>query len=274
MKNSIALISFLCVLAFAEAQNSHVTDTILASDKKVVSLFFPNPIRQGITGSPKYAFSFNRDKEQSFGLLQATPGEESNLLVVTSDGKVYSYLLHYSQELDKLSYFIAASESIGNEKSGSAHKHKPKKVLVSHKTLQDTIKTTDYSKLSSQLLKNPLPFNQLKNKKGISIRMTKSFYYDHEVFILFEIANNSSIDFEINSLNLFKVTGNKRRKASYQELLLSPVYLFKIPRVVLKGQKVQFICVYPKFTLGTNEKLIVKLDELNGSRDVVWRLRL
>ncbi|NKI27442.1 DUF4138 domain-containing protein [Arenibacter sp. 6A1] len=274
MKNSIALICILCVLTFSNAQNSVVIDTIFANDQKTVSLFFPHPIRQGITGSTKYAFSYNRDKEQYFGLLQAIPGEESNLLVVTSNGEVYSYLLRYAQNLDKLNYFITASESIGNEKSGVGHKQKPKNDLASHKTLQDTIKPTDYSKLSSQMLRSPISLNQLKNKKGISIRMIKSFFYEHEVFILFEITNNSHIDFEINTLNLFKVNGNKRRKASYQELPLSPIYQFKMPKVVLKGQSVQFVCVYPKFTLGTNEKLRVKLDELNGARDVVLRLRM
>jgi len=52
-------------------------DTIYAHEQKAVAMFFPNPIRQGLTGSSNCAFSYNRDKEQDFGLLQATPGEES-----------------------------------------------------------------------------------------------------------------------------------------------------------------------------------------------------
>jgi len=273
MKNPIALISFLLVSTYAQAQNIVEVDTIYANEQKTVSMFFPNPIRQGITGSSNYAFSYNRNKEQYFGLLQATPGEESNLLVVTGDGEVYSYLLRYSQKLEKLNYFIADSESIGNERTGSANLPKLKIKRPTPKGILDTTKNIEYSKLCSQFLRNTRPLDQIKYKDGVSIRMTKSIYYINDVYILFEISNHSQIDFEINSLSLYKVNGNKRRKASYQELPLSPTYQFKIPQVVIKGQQVQFVCVYPKFTLGARENLMVKLDELNGSRDVVvkWR---
>ena len=72
-------------------------DTIYANDKKNVALFFPEPIRQGITGTSNFVFTYNREKEQYFGLLQATPGTESNLLTVTKNGQVYSYILKYKE---------------------------------------------------------------------------------------------------------------------------------------------------------------------------------
>lgn len=271
MKNSIALISFLLVSTFTQAQNIVDIDTIYANEQKTVSMFFPKPIRQGITGSSNYAFSYNRDKEQYFGLLQATPGEESNLLVVTGDGEVYSYLLRYSQQIEKLNYFIEAAESIGNEKTGPSILPQGNLPIADSDTIQISDEALDYRKLCAQLLRNPRPFDQIKYREGVTIRMAKSIYYINDVYILFEISNDSQIDFEINSLNLYKVNGNKKRKASYQELLLAPVYQFKMPQVVLKGQKVQFIYVYHKFTLGAHEKLVVKLEELNGNRDVTLK---
>lgn len=91
-------------------------DTIYANDKKNVALFFPEPIRQGITGTSNFVFTYNREKEQYFGLLQATPGIESNLFTVTKNGQVYSYILKYKEQLSKLNYFISDKESIGSER--------------------------------------------------------------------------------------------------------------------------------------------------------------
>jgi hypothetical protein len=91
-------------------------DTIYANDKKNVALFFPNSIRQGVTGAEHFVFTYNREKEQYFGLLQATPGEESNLITVTNNGQVYSYILKYAEKLPKLNYFISQDESIGIER--------------------------------------------------------------------------------------------------------------------------------------------------------------
>ena len=260
-------------MASVEAQNVKVTDTVYANEHMTVSLFFPDPIRQGITGSPNYAFSFNRERAQYFGLLQATPGEESNLLVVTQDGSVYSYLLRYSQKLEKLNYFIDISDRIGHERTGPSMVPQVKLSLADSDTVPINDKDLDYPKLCAQLLRNPRPFDQIKYRDGITVRMAKSIYYLNEVYVVFEIENASQIDFEINSLDLYKVNGNNRRKASYQELLLSPIYQYDMPQMVPKGQTLQFICVYPKYTLGNGEKLMVKLEELKGARDLEVKQR-
>ena len=260
----------LIAMASVKAQNGKVLDTIYANEQMTVSLFFPHPIRQGITGSPNYAFSFNRERAQYFGLLQATPEEDSNLLVVTENGSIYSYLLRYSQKLEKLNYFVAGSESIGNERTGPLLTDRNSFIVGSDSTLVSN-KDLDYPKLCSQLLRNPRPFDQIKYRDGVTVRMAKSIYYANEVYVVIEIENGSQIDFEINSLDLYKVNGNNRRKSSYQELLLSPVYKFQMPKVVPKGEQVQFVCVYPKFTLGAHERLLVKLEELNGNRDVMLK---
>ena len=271
MKKSISLLGLLIFMASVEAQNVKVTDTIFANEHMTVSLFFPHPIRQGITGSTDYAFSFNRERAQYFGLLQATPGEESNLLVVTQDGSVYSYLLRYSQKLVKLNYFIDISDRIGYERTGPSMVPQVKLSLADSDTSAIPDKDLDYPKLCAQLLRNPRPFDQIKYRDGV--RMAKSIYYLNEVYVVFEVENASQIDFEINSLALYKVNGNNRRKASYQELPLPAIYRFKVPQVVSKGEQVQFVCVYPKFTLGAREKLMVKLEELNGDRDLVLHLK-
>ena len=49
-------------------------------------------------------------------MLQAKPGNESNLLVVNKNGAVFSYIVKYRKKLNRLNYFIPTSKSIGNEK--------------------------------------------------------------------------------------------------------------------------------------------------------------
>lgn len=104
------LILMVLISAFTKAQQQPIPlDTIYANDTKNVALFFPEPIRQGITGSDNFVFTYNREKEQYFGLLQATPGKESNLLVVNRNGSIFSYIVRYKKQLSKLNYFIPLS---------------------------------------------------------------------------------------------------------------------------------------------------------------------
>src|SRR5690606_14212016 len=151
-----------------------------------------------------------------------------------------SYLLRYSEKLEKLNYFISTMESIGNERTGSSQLPDQEISASIQKTLADTTITQDYHKLCIQLLRNPRPFDQLKYREGITLRMTKSIYYANEIYMILEIQNLSEIDYEIDTLNLYKVNGNKKRKASYQELALDPIYRFNMPEMVRKGESVQF----------------------------------
>ena len=255
------------------AQSIKPLDTIYANEHKAVALFFPSPIQQGITGSANYVFSFNREKQQRFGLLQAYPGAESNLLVIGINGQVFSYILRYGKKLSQLNYFITEKESIGNETGQTSLRFQKNETVTAVDSIAENSEAKELEKLCGQLLKTPRPFNQIKQNKGMVLKMTNSLYHGDQVFVVFEIQNRSQIDYEINTLELYRVNGTKKRKASYQEVPLKSVYQFKRPTKVSSGSTVQFVQVYPKFTLGKNERLLVTLDELNGGRNLNLKLR-
>ena len=75
-------------------------------------------------------------------------------------------------------------------------------------------------------------------------------------------------------LNIYRTNGNKKRKASYQRLKHDVIYKHKMPRSIKDGTLQQFVYVLPKFVLGSNEKLMVELKELKGSRKVVLETKL
>ncbi|MEX0313635.1 MAG: DUF4138 domain-containing protein [Allomuricauda sp.] len=239
-------------------------DTIYANDKKNVALFFPEPIRQGITGTSNFVFTYNREKEQYFGFLQATPGPESNLLTVTKDGQVYSYILKYKEELSKLNYFITTRESIGNERP-----QEEKEIVITNKVNPYSNKIKDFKKFGDYLLGNQYESIARKRKRGIVLRLQNVFYQDSQVYLVMEIQNKSEIDFEVDYLNIYRVNGNKRRKASYQKLKIDSLYKYRAPEQIKKEESRQFVFVLPKFVLGDNERLEIELQELKGNRKVI-----
>jgi len=89
--------------------------TIFTNERDPVALFFPGTISQALTGSENYTFSYNRDSPQRVGIVQGIRGKNSNLLVITEAGDIYSYRLAYRKVLDTLSYFIKDADRIGNE---------------------------------------------------------------------------------------------------------------------------------------------------------------
>ena len=261
MKNTLLFLSLALSISISAQQP---LDTIYANEQKNVALFFPSPIRQGITGGSHFVFTYNREKEQYFGLLQAKPGSESNLLTVTSDGSVYSYILQYSEKLSKLNYFVAANESIGNE----APLDKP--VLQSKKNIvTDENKIPYFQRACNSLLKPKSQVIATERKQGIKLELEQMVYDGSEVYLVIKIKNTSGINFEIDYLNVYRINGNNKRKASCQHLPQAVIYQHNSSNIILNGQSQQFVYVLPKFVLGDNEKLMLELKELNGSRKVI-----
>ncbi|MEJ4089232.1 DUF4138 domain-containing protein [Galbibacter orientalis] len=266
MKTILILIT---VILSSALKAQPVLDTLYANNKKNVALFFPEAIRQGTTGASHFVFTYNRETKQYFGLLQAQPGAESNLLVVTGDGQVYSYILKYAEALPKLNYFISKAESIGLEVPLS-EEPKPKQ-----ERLDSIEKSMEYYKsFSKYLLKNKPKRIASKRKNGIKIQLQKMIYHRSETYLVMEISNTSNITFETNFLKIYSVSGNKKRKASYQRLEMQPVYIYNSPSKIWNGQSLRFVYVLPKYVLGDKEKLVVELQELNGNRKVTLSTKL
>ena len=259
MKTYITIILLIYSVSISAQQ---ALDTIYANDQKNIALFFSSPIRQGITGANHFVFTYNREKEQYFGLLQAKPGAESNLLAVTSNGKVYSYILKYANKLPKLNYFIPEESSIGNERPVVIEKNE-EKAIDPYKYRMDY-----FQRASEYLLKSKQQSISVKRKKGIKLELQKMVYDGSEVYLIMEIENNSGINFEIDYLNIYKTNGNKKRKASFQRLQQEVIYKHELLKSIRNGLHQQFVYVLPKFVLGDNENLMIELQELKGSRGI------
>lgn len=254
---------WIAVLVCGVLQAQKPLNTIYANDKKNVALFFPEAIVQGITGASHFVFTYNREKEQYFGLLQAQPGEESNLLVVTDTGAVYSFILKYTDSLPKLNYFIDAENSIASAVP-------VKERLVGGKKVEGISGALNEFKQFCEYLLKSKPRNlKRKRKAGITVQLERIAYYKSETYLVIEVSNASGIRFDIDFLNVYRVSGKKSQNASYQRILLKPLYRFQMPSSIKNVQRHRFVLVFERFVLGDHQRLQVELQEANGGRGVV-----
>lgn len=259
----ILLLTSVCL-----AQENKYLDTIFANDFTNTALFFPSQIRQGTVGAENYIFSFNETQAQYLGLLKALPGKESNLLVLTEDGSIYSYILSYKTTLPKLNYFIQKEERIGNEVPTPDSLSAIAEVLKKDTVIVDSLAKghNDLKNLADYYLKIVDGNLKTKRRGGLKIRAEDLIYYKDLVFMVLEFENSSKINFEIEYFNIYLTRGNRKRNASFQKLLIEPVYKHGFPVNVFYEQKSRFVVVLPKFTVGENEKIEIELREKKGNR--------
>ena len=267
MKVTISILTVF-IFAFAKAQTTIKLDTIYANDTKNVALFFPEPIRQGITGSDNFVFTYNREKEQYFELLQAKPGKESNLLVVNRNGSIFSYIVRYKKQLSKLNYFIPLSSSIGNEKPIV----KDSVLVESSEELVDN-STYYYQKFCSYLLNRKQHIARIKKRnEGIILTVENIVFDKDELYFVIEIENNSTLDYDLNFLNLSIETRQKGKRKSLQRLYQEPIYKHSLPSKIKENERARFVYVLPKFSLSDDRRAILELNEKDGERNIEMKL--
>lgn len=264
MKTFILTKAALLIFISAVAQSQEKLDTLYANDHKNVTLFFPEAINQGITGAEHFVFTYNREKQQNFGLLQAKPGKESNLLVIGVDGAVFSYILKYKKQLSRLNYFIPAAESIGKEKpvvKDSVEDKKPKKTLTN---IED-----HYRSFCTYLLSKEQGIGRIKKHKyGVILSIENIAFNKEELYFVIKIENRSNLDYDLNYLKLAIETRKKGKKKSLQRLYQKPVFKYNLPAKIEKDQTKKMVYVLPKFSLSKERRLLIELNEKDGERDL------
>ncbi|WP_323028451.1 DUF4138 domain-containing protein [Gelidibacter japonicus] len=261
-------VSLFCI-AQATGQNITVPDTIYANDTKNVALFFPEPIRQGITGSENFVFTYNRENEQYFGLLQAKPGKESNLLVIDRNGLVFSYIVRYRSELSKLNYFIPMSSSIGNEKPITKDS-----IPATSKEINNDNRNYYRQKSSSYLLERKQRIGTIKKEnEGIVLSVENIVFDSEELYFVIQIENRSTLDYDINFLKLSNETKKQKgKRKSLQHLYQDPIFTKNLPSKIVKGESVRLVYVLPKFSLSSDRRATLELNEKDGERNIELKI--
>ncbi|MDX1718575.1 MAG: DUF4138 domain-containing protein [Salegentibacter mishustinae] len=258
MKNPVLIYLLSMLPGLLTAQSG----TIYCNEFQNTVVISPEPIVQAVPGSEYFVFTYDKTNPDIVGLLQGSPGQQSNLVLRTLDGEIYTYTLKYRDSLSDYSFHmkredrIRLSDSIANES-----KPLPEKSAE----IKDR-KESYYQKLSAYFTSKAKKHLAIKRKAGIRIEVLGMQHHRDEVYITYRIKNRSNISLEIGDLALFKVQGKKARRSSFQKIRLEPVYRKEIPEAVVVGEVHEFSVVYSKFSLGEHQELHCELNEKRGSR--------
>ncbi|MDT0677916.1 DUF4138 domain-containing protein [Autumnicola musiva] len=267
MKTSIKLFvltSFYVLLNsnFLYAQAYKAPDTIYANDHQQVALFFPAPIRQAVTGAPYMVFTYNKDHPQYFGLLQAKEGAISNLFVIDQQGKVFSFVLKYREDLPHFYYFFTEEDAVGSEAP-----------LKKNSVETAKAKSSPYlERLSEHFLRRAKGTLRRRENSGVVLQVKDIVFHNERFFVVMEINNSSGISYEPDQFGFYISTKKQGKRKSMQTLPLEILYAHSVPEKVLAGTTDRFVVVLPKITLPNNKEIMARLFEKQGARNIELKL--
>lgn len=259
MKTLLTLL-FLCITSLMSAQEYA---KLYGNNRENVAVIFSEPIRQAIVGNDNFAFGYSQENPHRLGLLKAQPGRDSNLLVITTDNRLYTFHLKYADSLHTWNYFIQAS-------SGKRLKKADSLKLKDKNPGGDNAK---FEKMAGQLLQSPYRTLQYNRSDGIRLAVNKVLFYSDYLILIMELENQSRIIFEPGKFRVFAELGNQKKKASYQKISLVPWYTSEIDPSILTDQRERFAVILPKYIPGKNHRLSVEIQERTTSRAIRLKIR-
>lgn len=255
-KKYLTLLVAGMLVSLAQAQKA--SDIFINTDV-FVQLVFKSPIQSIKTGAPDMIVT---DFQENSLTLQAISTEvKTNLVVKTSDGLYYSYMVKSEEDVDKVKLFY---EVEGKE-------------AVNFKEVTETKNKKDASeKFNSQEVAERILNMRggIKNKneadyKQIYLKIKGIYSYEEKMYFLFEMRNESNINYKIEKLQYVTLPiekGKKRIQSEEKEYI--PLYYYNFSDILEKNSKRSIVAVFNKFTLNNDKQLEVVFNENGGERTV------
>lgn len=247
------------MLSFAGTGTIHTIDAfpIAITTNKTTNLIFPYEIRSVDRGSREVLVQKAKGVENILQLKAATEQmHETNLTVITADGKLYSFLLNYNANPVSLNYSFGKREiSEVAFSPGSTNKGLLKK----------------YARIASGKKKR---LKGIKDKgHGIKFRLSGLYVKDDVMYYRFRIENNSDIRYDIDQLRFFVRDRKKAKRTTYQETEVDPIYIYKDTDKVERQSEQTLVVALPKQTMSNQKYLAVQLMEENGGRHLELKIK-
>lgn len=228
------------------------SDSLLISYSKTTNIVFPFAIKSVDKGSPNILVQKAKGLENILQVKAAQKGFfQTNLTVVTADGKLYSFVLDYNEECPQLNFTL--------------NKTKPdeQEVYFSDEIENDQ-NIQGYSKLA--LYDKKKLRGQKESKYDIDFRLNGIFIRDEVMYYRIKITNHSKINYEIDQLRFFIRDTKKIKRTASQEIEIAPIYILNnVFKIDAEAENI-FVFALPKFTIPEKKYLAIQLMEKNGGR--------
>lgn len=214
------------------------------SDLHVAEFFFPGDIVYGTPGN-EASFTLSSYNNQLKVATAKDAVNTSNLFVI--DRKMNTY--HITIQRSSTSVF---TYNYNDQRPYTAHVDVNSEEMAKH--LQELKKKK----------RNIFSLGVIENKFELS--MANLYVHEDYMFFVFDLKNNSYIDYDIEFVKCFERDQKKRKNAIQQETTIEPIYQDEFNTKIKGKGSNRLVLGFNKFTIPDDKVFEIELYEKNGGR--------
>ena len=219
----------------------HVTEV---SDLHVTEFFFPEDVVYGTPGN-EMSFSLSTYNNQLKVVTAPDAVAYSNLFVIDKDMNTYHITIRRNET-------ASYTYNFDNARQYTAH------VDVNSQEMEKCIRELRTKE------RNIFSLGVIKNKFELS--MANLYVHNDFMFFVFDVRNNSHIDYDIEFVKCFQRDLKKSKNAIQQETAIDPVYLKDFETKIKGKSRNRLILGFQKFTIPDDKVFEIEMYERNGGR--------
>lgn len=266
-KITVVLIMIICsiVKGFAQDSRTQVKGSVEpfmigVPFDKTINLVFPYSIKSVDRGSADVQAKMTDGIENVLRIKAAVKDfQPTNLTIITAEGALYSFLLHYNSN-PRLLNFKVADLAI------------PSAPIVQ---FSPDMEYESLIKETSKRISNKQGFiNRLKDKRNdIELEIKGIYIMEDQLYFQVALQNNSLIPYDIEQFRIYIRDQKKSKRTATQEIELKPVYTAgNLQRIDGKSNQTVVIALN-KFTIPDKKYLKIEMMEKNGGRHLELKIK-
>lgn len=234
-------------------------DSLAIGYSKTTNIVFPYAIKSVDRGSQDVLVQKAKGLENILQIKAAQQGFiQTNLTVITADGKLYSYVLNYDEQSPQLNLSMNKTKEEGQEIYFSSESN-------NEQELQQYSKLAFYNKKKVR--------SEKENKYAIKFHLNGIFIQNDVMYYRILIANKSKINYDVDQLRFFIRDNKKVKRTASQEIEITPIYILNNVATVDEESENTFVFAVPKFTIPEKKYLSIQLMEKNGGRHLELHMK-
>jgi conjugative transposon TraN protein len=267
-KINVAWIAVIILLSSvqANAQNNVAQSETIQPEAlsvtylKTTNLIFPYAIKSVDKGSKDIMVQIAKGVENILQVKAAVQGfRETNLTIITADGKLYSYVVNYTER-------PVALNVQATFKTGSVAGQAKFSIMNDNEaSVQD---------FAEQVSTKAPVLNGFKDSRyNISLKLEGIYIKGQILYFQLGLENSSNINYDIEQLRFFIRDQKKVKRTATQETELQPQQVTGNARIIRGQSRQTIVAGIPKFTIPDKKILIIQLMEKQGGRNLELNIK-
>ncbi len=264
----------LCLSLLFVGASLHAQQRILWRCDKVTQLIFPAEIvkfRSGYTSNDALSQSDGR-------VLYMQPVDvlpESNLNVITSDGRYYTFDVIYDSAAASVNYIIDSAAAFYQETpEPSVPLTEPASPVPVVEDAAGVPASTSTARIGMRIVETVqgmpdyIKSNNVARLQKLSFILRGVYADADRLYFKFRIENNGNIPFDVDYI-AFSIVARKTKKTSTQERMqVFPAGVEKELHRIDSKSSCEIVYAFEKFTIGKDKVLLAEVLEAGGDRNL------